>query len=314
MPVYRRKLSKDYRFWFTGQHLGTRYHSKAIYHSKRECQQAERDRLREIEERAKHPATHYRLKPLFESRLNAIKLNHSRKYAEENERFYTMFTDYVGDVSVIDVTRATVSVFIQDFANTLNKEEKDNWKVNACIRILKAAFNNFIDTHEIPMRNPLKGIKLYPVKLTAKYIPTDEEIAKVHFTIAGESRLLFDFVEETGSRIMEAVNLKWEDVDDLTTLYTRKAKNSNLTSRKIPTPKCLKDVSRSTGKVFTGYHAYPRFLELTTKGKWNWHALRHRRASIWANEGMTLIEIMHRLGHTNLETTQRYLQLLGYRR
>ena len=254
------------------------------------------------------------MKPLLEARLNYIKLHHSRKYAEENERFFTMFLDYVGEVGVMDVNRAIVSAFIQDFASTLKKEDKDNWKANACIRILKAAFNDFIDTHEIPMRNPLKGIKLYPVELTAKYIPTNEEISAVHLALTGESRLLFDFVEETGSRIMEAVNLKWENVDEMTTLYTRKSKNSNLTSRKIPTPNCLKEVSRGRGKVFAGYHSYPRFLETHTGGKWAFHNLRHRRASIWANEGMTLIEIMYRLGHSNLETTQRYLQLLGFRR
>jgi hypothetical protein len=64
--------------------------------------------------------------------------------------------------------------------------------------------------------------------------------------------------------------------------------------------------------------AYPRFLEdkineLKQK-KWSWHNLRHRRASIWATNGLTTFEIMSRLGHSNLSTTMIYLQLLGFTR
>jgi site-specific recombinase XerD len=45
--------------------------------------------------------------------------------------------------------------------------------------------------------------------------------------------------------------------------------------------------------------------------KWNWHGLRHRRASIWAHEGKPLFELQMLLGHTQISTTQRYLHSLG---
>ena len=69
----------------------------------------------------------------------------------------------------------------------------------------------------------------------------------------------------------------------------------------------------SKGKVFKDWESYPRFLEDLTDN-WNWHNLRHRRASIWANNGLTTFEIMVRLGHSNLSTTMKYLQLLGFTR
>jgi integrase len=76
----------------------------------------------------------------------------------------------------------------------------------------------------------------------------------------------------------------------------------------------LKDY-KGKGKVFE-WTDHPGFLEKVIKDlkqpRWNWHCLRHRRASIWANDKMPLIEIMQRLGHSNLGTTQRYLQLLGF--
>jgi hypothetical protein len=88
-------------------------------------------------------------------------------------------------------------------------------------------------------------------------------------------------------------------------LYTRKSKNSNLTSRKIPRPVCLPD-------GFSGFHwkKYPRFLERRTKGGWGFHNLRHRYAAYQHSRGMPLYLLMERLGHSNLSTTQIYLRSL----
>jgi integrase len=113
---------------------------------------------------------------------------------------------------------------------------------------------------------------------------------------------------------MEAIRLKPEDVDgELTTLWTRKSKNSNFTPRRIPTPLCLKGLTLKGKRVFEEWETYPRFLEEKADG-WAFHNLRHKRASIWCSNGMTTFEVMTRLGHSNLKTTMLYLQLLGFTR
>jgi integrase len=67
-------------------------------------------------------------------------------------------------------------------------------------------------------------------------------------------------------------------------------------------------------RPFERWSEYPRFLEKTVKELkqpfWAWHSLRHRFASKLSREGKPLFEIMLLLGHSNLDTTQRYLQLL----
>ena len=151
-----------------------------------------------------------------------------------------------------------------------------------------------------------------------KYIPSDADIQAVKDKSSLIQNFLIDFVDQTGCRIMEAIRFRYQDTDgDLITLWTRKSKNSNLMPRRIPKPDCLTD-KKGKGQVFTEWTSYPRFLEekvkLLDQTKWNWHNLRHRRASLWANQGMNTFEIMTRLGHTNLQTTQRYLQLLGFSR
>jgi site-specific recombinase XerD len=45
---------------------------------------------------------------------------------------------------------------------------------------------------------------------------------------------------------------------------------------------------------------------------WTWHNLRHKYASELCRKGVPLFEIMNLLGHSNLKTTQNYLQLLGF--
>ena len=151
-----------------------------------------------------------------------------------------------------------------------------------------------------------------------------------------------DFVHQTACRINEALNFRIEDIDNeknLITLWTRKSKNSNLTFRRIPIPDCLLGMQKKgklprSGRVFSQWNTHPKFIEKAIRDynkwgvdpdtvtnlpkifehlpAWSWHNLRHKRASEWATSGMPIIEIMYRLGHQNLSTTQQYLQLLGF--
>ena len=128
------------------------------------------------------------------------------------------------------------------------------------LRSLKACFNYGLNVHELRGTNPVNHIKLYPVDKKLKYIPTDEEVEAVKSKLNSKQVELFKFVEETGCRINEAVNLMHEDITDgLVTLYTRKSKNSDLTPRRIPRPTCLKRDGK--GKCFEEWDSYPRFLE-----------------------------------------------------
>lgn len=183
------------------------------------------------------------------------------------------------------------------------------------LRALKALFNYGNKVYDLDIRNPC-NLDFYPIEISLKYIPTNTDMQAVRDLCNSDEKILFDFVDQTGCRIMEAIRFKYEHIDNnLITLWTRKAKNSNFTPRRIPKPECLNGL-KGKARVFKSWSAYPRFLEEKVKQldckKWNWHNLRHRRASIWGNQGMTTFELMTRLGHSNLQTTQRYLQLLGF--
>ena len=129
----------------------------------------------------------------------------------------------------------------------------------------------------------------------------------------------------TMARVSEINNLKWDDIDDkFLILRTRKAKNSNLTERKIPLNQSLKTILMSIVKtneyVFTNpvteesYTYRSKFLRnLCKKAKvryFSFHAFRHLGASLLAESNVSLFDIQKLLGHSRLSTTDGYLRSL----
>ncbi len=316
MGVYKRKLKKGIRWYFSGQFQGLKYFSKAIYETRAECLIAEREKLTELEKNIDKPQNEMMLVDVMNARLDEMKANQSKCYYQETQRYYKMLMNHIGHIQVKKVSKAQINTLILDYSKQLKKKSQTNHCANAMLRAYKALFNYAIRIYDIDMRNPCVGIKMLPVEIKLKYIPSDEEISSLRARLDDEEKFLLDFVEQTGCRINEALRLKYEDIQDgLVTLWTHKARNSNLTPRRIPIPKCIAGKT-GTGQVFGRWTYYPKFIEthvLDLKCKrWSWHNLRHRRASLWAKEGKTLLEIMQLLGHSNLVTTQKYLQIIGF--
>ena len=315
MGQYKRKLKKGVRWFYSGQYLNQKYHSKAIYLTKRECANAEREKLEELDEIARNPQQ-INFQILLNERLDYLKDNKSFDYYDENRRHFRKALKIFGNVDVATINKKMVFDLLQGEAKRLKKAGKTLHKANSMLRCLKALFNYGINIHELNIRNPCSGLKMFKVDIKLKYIPRNKDIEALKKKCNKDELFLFDFVDETACRIMEAIRFTWSDIGDgVITLYTRKAKNSDLTPRVIPKPKCLA-AKTGKGRVFKKWTDTPRWLEVKVgelnQVRWNWHNLRHRRASIWINSGMNIYEIMHRLGHSNMSTTMKYLQLLGY--
>jgi len=316
MGVYKRKLAKGIRWFFSGQFQGQKYFSKAIFLTRAECLVAEREKLAEMERNIDKPQNEMMLVEIMNARLDEMKANQSKKYYQETQRYYKMLIEQNGNLQVEKVTKVQVNRVILNYSKQLKRKGQTNHCANAMLRAYKSLFNYAISMYDIDMRNPCVGIKMLPVEIKIKHIPTELEISMLRDRLDDEEKLLFDFVEQTGCRINEAMRMKHEDLQDgLVTLWTHKARNSNLTPRRIPIPECMK-ARRGSGLVFKRWNNTPSFIEKYVRmlgfKRWNWHNLRHRRASLWAKEGKTLLEIMQLLGHSNLSTTQKYLQIIGY--
>jgi integrase len=312
--VYRRKIKKGIRWYYSGQYLGQKYHSRAIYLLRAEAMKAERKYITALDEEIRNPQNDMALMELMNSKLDELKLKKSKTYYKENRRYFKMFYDYVGDVKVSDVTKPQINNFLADFSKDLLFRGKTNYKVNSCLAILKTLFFHGIRVYDLNIKNPCVGLEFYPFEKKLKYIPTERDIEAVLELCDPEERKLVEFVRDTGARIDEAMRLMPEDViDDCVVLYTRKSRYSNLMPRKVPRPECLKNF-KGEGRVFNRWDRHPRFLEKMilqlNQKRWNWHNLRHRYASKLSKERRPIFEIMALLGHSQITTTQNYLQVL----
>jgi integrase len=321
MGVGKRKLAKGIRWRFFGSYRGVKYYSKAIYETKADALKAEKEHLIELASGVAGTG----LKQLTQERLKDMEvLGRSDKYIRANKRYFDMMLKEWGNVAVDNVKKAQVKTLLMKEAARLRNKGKTLHKANEMLRCVKAFFQWCIDIHDIQMSNPVKGLPLFPIEIKLKHIPSEWELMLVRGNVNDDQRDLIDFCDETACRVDEALRFRVEDINgNMIVLWTRKAKNSNLTPRKLPKPAVLDRMELpSRGKIFGTWSDYPKFLGLVTKElaakgdidrQFSWHELRHRRCSIWANSGMTIWELMARMGHSNLSTTQRYVQLLGFK-
>jgi hypothetical protein len=109
---YSRKLKKGVRWFYSGQYLGQKYHSKTIFLTKRECTKAERDKFQELDNSARNPVIDVCLMELFNHRLDYLQLTRSSEYYSDNKRLCQKTLKAWGNISVSDVTKKMVSDLI----------------------------------------------------------------------------------------------------------------------------------------------------------------------------------------------------------
>lgn len=319
MAQYSRKLRKGTRWWYKFDYDGKTFFSSAIYLSKNEAKKAENSKYEEVSNQDRNPSQKSVLSLLeaITERLDYVEVKKSKDYYKDNKRYYTTLLNELGDVPIDSITRKDINDFLFKKATKAQEAGRDNYAINYMLNLFKALFNYAIESHELLIRNPCLGIKPFSVKKKLKYIPSDEDIEAVRVMCDAEQLLLLDFIAETGARINEPLKVTGKDIfDDYVILYTKKSRNSNVVPRKVPKPDCIKHIPvQPSEKLFKRWSDTPKFLERKIRSlgqkEWNWHNLRHRRASLWSKQGLPLYEIMSRLGHSNLSTTQKYLQLLA---
>lgn len=316
MPVYSRELAKGLRYFYKFDFQGKVHKSKIIYLTKADAKKAEAKAYDHIAKQVSADTTILNLYDIIDERLDVLQVKKSKGYYRDNKRHYKLLLNHFGNKPIHNISKSDINTFLMKMSKKQQKKGSDNYTVNAMLRNYKALFNYAIDTYELDIKNPCHKLKFYPIEIKLKYIPPDEDIKAVKKICDPKQMILIEFLEDTGARINEALRLKGSDMlHDSVILYTRKSKNSNLTPRKVPKPKCLEQLHfKPDERVFSEWGEQPKFLERKIKvlkqHLWGFHSLRHRRASMWSKEGKPIFEIMSLLGHSQISTTQGYLQLL----
>lgn len=311
---YKRKLAKGDKWWYKFDFQGKTFFSKAIYQTKGEAKKGEAERLANLEkELAIVPMTFF---DLCQKRLDSLKASKTEAYYKSNRLILKPIVAKFGNRQVRDITRAEISAYLENMATDLKKRGKDMYLINLNIRMLKALFFYAQDELEIIDKNPVKGIKAYPVRKKLKYIPPDSDLDFLKTCFKGERRRFFIFIMETGARASEALRATADDLrENGVILWTKKSKNGDLVPRLVTTTALNDLIWPASGRLFSSWCEYPRWLEDTLRAAkmkaFGFHALRHRYASKLCAEGKSLVEIRDLLGHSSVQTTNIYLQQLG---
>jgi integrase len=253
---------------------------------------------------------------LCEARLEELELKRSSKHFKENQSLYKKLVALWGKRKLI------VRQDVQDYLNNTARASKAT--ANKHLRLIKALFNFGIMTG-ILRSNPCLGIQRFPNTPKKRYIPPASDIQKILSIAKPMDRCYLLVMIHTLGRMREVNNLKWEDVDferRIITLYTRKAKCSDLKQNRVPInttlEKILLTIPNNHEYIFPNpltnkpYDHRKKFLGTLCRRAdikpFTFHCLRHFGASLLDSHGIPITEIQAILGHERPTTTDHYLQ------
>ena len=251
---------------------------------------------------------------------------YSKKYLSSIELSFRQLLKYIQDIPLKKISVRLAQEFL---SMTYKRTEKG---AELYLRTLKAAFNRAVDWGYIS-DNPFKKVKLpksqktYPI-----FIKEDELNLILKHTNNDELKLLFIVAFNTGMRLGELTNLKWENINiKEKTILIKNDNTFSTKSRKdriIPMSKKVLELfqekdsskqmsgfvfSKSRGIKFNTDYVTKSFKKAVRKSELNdkvhFHTLRHSFASRLVQRGASIYVVKELLGHSDVTTTQIYSHL-----
>ena len=328
MSVYYSRNRKGWRYDFTKR--GIRY-TETWLETKEEAREAEYKRKEELKNPKQETMipTDMDFLTLVNKRLDHVNKHNSPSHYRDCRYTAKRWVKKWGNLMCDEITLD----MIQGHMNSRLKVSP--YAANQDIRHLRATFN-FGKKMGYTIYNPTQGIDFFPVEKRIKYVPSAEDIDKVIACADPDTQDYLWTIRDTMARVSEINRLRWNDInfeDKLITLYTRKKKGGDLTSRKVPMTNKLYEVlsrrystrdkskpwvfwheykSRSTCKFVVGPYKDRKSLMKSLCEKANvkyfrFHPLRHAGASLMDKNNVPIIAIQKILGHENRSTTEIYL-------
>jgi integrase len=218
---------------------------------------------------------------------------------------------------------------IQTFHTALRDDGLSAATCDHHIKLIRHSLNLAVEW-ELLDKNPADKIPLFMEDNNKERYMTDVELNRLLKVLDSYSNQtiskLMLFLLSTGARRSEALKAKWCDVDIDTRTWRIPAANSKskkihakpLNEKALEILAQLKEEQSSeylftnikTGKPYVNVNK-PWYSIRKAAGmpELRMHDLRHNYASMLVNDGRTLYEVQHILGHSNPKVTQRYAHL-----
>jgi integrase len=255
----------------------------------------------------------------YESYISSF---HSLKYLKSVKVALKHLIKFFGNEYLL--TELTVRR-IEQFIERLSAEAPRGYLVY--LRNLKAALNRAVVWAYIS-KSPFDNIKIPKRQLVKPYFITREELQKILDVTEKEiMKEIFIFAFNTGCRVSEIVQVKWENIDfnrKIVTIgdadFTTKSKKQRVIPMTNEALNILRNCSKigGNGYVFPKPDGFPYHPDHISKKfkmavrqaglseEITFHTLRHSFASNLANKNVSLVVIQELMGHSSLTVTQIY--------
>lgn len=226
---------------------------------------------------------------------------------------------YLGDKQVGKITKADIRTWIQQMI----ADGGNNAAIGKAHVVLSSLFNTAVEDGDAK-ENPCKGVKVPPVATRVRRILTHTEFQKLLAEIPEQYKPLIQTAIGTGARWGELVALNPSDVSGEFLAIT-KAVGGNKVLKSYPKNTEHRRI-KITADLAEQMASYPDYSKLDygnfRQRTWlpavkaaglegfTFHGLRHTHASWLLANGCDLQTLKERLGHKDLNTTQKYLHTL----
>lgn len=267
---------------------------------------------------------------LYDAYLDFIMSRQAMLCRERTVAWYSFTLDKVigwmvsnGATQPKDITARQVRAYFAD----LTSRGLSEYSINNHARVIRTLLRFWYDEKYIP--EPVK-FKMPSVPNKLMRCLSVEEVEKVvRACILRRDKALVLFMVDTGARLAEVCALKWQDVDIPSGMIrivegkggkTRSVVVGTETRRALlayrrelenaEPSKAVFQVSTGKGLTPMGIRSVLERLSHRSGVKVNPHALRRTFATLSLRAGMNPLHLQALLGHTTLEMTKRYIQMV----
>jgi len=256
--------------------------------------------------------------------LDAMQLRQPKTYSEKKNIMKRLVQHFGPDIPVPDILPGRALQY-------LNGQKAAGFSPAKARKNLAAAWTwgaRYIPG--FPKDNPFMAVEPFPVKRRPRYVPPMADVEKVLAIASQQDLTMLVVFLNTGARRGEVYRLTWDDIDlDRATIrfWCRKNPQGQLDPEEVPMNADLKTAlaehkvkapstewvfvqpsGRYAGRPYTENRGFPQDLcEKAGVRPFGLHGLRHLVASVLAQDGVPMIDIMCILRHKKLGTTERYV-------
>lgn len=247
--------------------------------------------------------------------LKGYSPNTAEAYGRDLKDFVRWAKRNLSDARWSSITRADIDRYISDLVAAGLKPATTNRRLAAIAGIYR-----FFKREGRQINNPCQyESRRKIIQRVPNTIPI-EELQAAYDHSAGVARVMLGLLSTTGIRIQELLDIKWQDIDFKTSAIRVKGKG-NKERIVYSTPHALKELeimqpyTKPTECIFTiTQREARRFIWEALKPYSNAkqlspHAIRHTFATNMAENGVNSTTLATMLGHKDLNTTQKYIDL-----